>query len=947
MARRAKFVVTLDAAAAAPVSVDYTTQDGTAVSGEDYTPTSGTLTFQPGETRKIVYVTVRKTEEAADEQFSLHLSNPQGVVLAGDLGNCPLLGVPVPPAAGVFLDNFDGAAGTDLVNHTPDVGEKWRVDYRGDVATNGAFLTGAGALVVPNSNGYTFMSTQYLGQRQFYAVEVDFTMLSDPTAIDQNWDLYVFLTDGRPYSFVYADFYAYGGGLELYVEGHRGDIEAQSDVVAGAKDGKPFTGINPVGQSNTLRVEVYATYWRMVVNGVEFYRAEEALEVGVGLIDPYIRLELGNYGTAVTPPYSVDRVWVDDTPLRTTQPFTGNITTLTPVVSANDTLSGAAGSSIDAHIPETGPAALSYNQGAVLNGSGGVSPVSAIWGWYFGAPIQSRAVDVSFQVRWNAPPQVSKGAYLVLSAAEQLQIFCQPDGSLTYTLAITGGVEHPLATVIPGQVMDVLLRQTTRAVDLWLDGQLFYHADRYNVPPYGWAAGVRPTFDLVNSEAYSAIELLSYSVTDYTAPPGATTLLLDTFTGAAGAQLSAHVPDVAVSGVWDGSNVYSGETWVLNGAGQLWLQAAADYGQLGGNATFGPLPQASEYVVELDLMVRDAGTDTQFDWYFGPPGNNSTANRIHVAYYYSGGAHGLNMFLNGQSIGWQVPVVTIQTNFRVRLEVSAAAVKLYVNETLYGLLGGVTMTAPQLELDYQNYYTGAVDTTQGMQFTRVAVETPITGTPSTPSNEAVTPYAGHGSTLVIRDTFSGPQMNLTAHTPDLGGAWSTVNPYDTGPFVTGTGLLAAYNQTTAGQYGLSGGVNATQLPTNDCYVEVDIVFDQESDTEFMLYLRSQHAPAPGNGWGIYNSHFVHGHWRPLSGRVELGQQGDGANFVTALGGPTFQTGNHTLRMEVQGTDVRLKVDGALVLTSTITATVPNPGWCGFEIYPAGNTRLTEFRAGTL
>jgi hypothetical protein len=50
------FVVTLSTAAANTVTVAYTTQDGTAHAGTDYVATSGTLSFAPGETSKIVSV---------------------------------------------------------------------------------------------------------------------------------------------------------------------------------------------------------------------------------------------------------------------------------------------------------------------------------------------------------------------------------------------------------------------------------------------------------------------------------------------------------------------------------------------------------------------------------------------------------------------------------------------------------------------------------------------------------------------------------------------------------------------------------------------------------------------------------------------------------------------------------------------------------------------------
>ena len=77
------FAVTLDRAATAAVTVDYATADGTATAGDDYTATSGTLTFAPGETAKTVSVPIiDDTVDDSGETFTLVLSNASGAVLA-------------------------------------------------------------------------------------------------------------------------------------------------------------------------------------------------------------------------------------------------------------------------------------------------------------------------------------------------------------------------------------------------------------------------------------------------------------------------------------------------------------------------------------------------------------------------------------------------------------------------------------------------------------------------------------------------------------------------------------------------------------------------------------------------------------------------------------------------------------------------------------------------
>lgn len=67
-----KFQVSLGGQADGTVTVDYATADGTATAGEDYTATSGTLSFASGETEKTVSVTVLDdAHDEGSETFSL------------------------------------------------------------------------------------------------------------------------------------------------------------------------------------------------------------------------------------------------------------------------------------------------------------------------------------------------------------------------------------------------------------------------------------------------------------------------------------------------------------------------------------------------------------------------------------------------------------------------------------------------------------------------------------------------------------------------------------------------------------------------------------------------------------------------------------------------------------------------------------------------------------
>jgi hypothetical protein len=81
----ALFPVTLTAVSGTPVTVDFTTAPGTATAPSDYTITTGTLTFAPGETtRNVTVPVIGDTSVEPDETFFVNLSNLSGGGTIGD-----------------------------------------------------------------------------------------------------------------------------------------------------------------------------------------------------------------------------------------------------------------------------------------------------------------------------------------------------------------------------------------------------------------------------------------------------------------------------------------------------------------------------------------------------------------------------------------------------------------------------------------------------------------------------------------------------------------------------------------------------------------------------------------------------------------------------------------------------------------------------------------------
>ena len=108
------FTVTKTGATALPASVDWTTNDVTAVAGSDYTAGSGTLTFTPGQTTATISIPVAgDVTFEPDETFHVDLSNVAGAVVAdgqavGTIQNDD----PMPSAAVNDTSQFEGDSGT-------------------------------------------------------------------------------------------------------------------------------------------------------------------------------------------------------------------------------------------------------------------------------------------------------------------------------------------------------------------------------------------------------------------------------------------------------------------------------------------------------------------------------------------------------------------------------------------------------------------------------------------------------------------------------------------------------------------------------------------------------------------------------------------------------------------------------------------------------------------
>ncbi|GEP54509.1 Calx-beta domain-containing protein [Reyranella soli] len=105
------FTVKLSQAATGPVTVSYSTANGTATAGSDYSALTGTLTFAAGETTKTITVPITgDTTVEADETFTINLANPSGGTIADGAATGTIVNndvAPPPPATGGLSLDYD------------------------------------------------------------------------------------------------------------------------------------------------------------------------------------------------------------------------------------------------------------------------------------------------------------------------------------------------------------------------------------------------------------------------------------------------------------------------------------------------------------------------------------------------------------------------------------------------------------------------------------------------------------------------------------------------------------------------------------------------------------------------------------------------------------------------------------------------------------------------
>ena len=237
----AVFTVTASMTSTTAFSVTYSTANNTATAGVDYTATSGTLTFTPGQTTQTITVQIiGDTIKEANETFFVNLNVPTGATIADPQG----LGVIVDDDRAIVAD-FDNDRRTDLSVFRPSTGYWYSMpsgtgvlnftligvngdlpvpgDYDGDARTDVAvFRPSNGTWYIRRSSDNVLVQTQW-GFGTDKPVQGDFDG-------DGRTDIAVF----RPSNGVWYVLRS-SGGTFLVAFGTDGDVPVQGDYDGDAR----------------------------------------------------------------------------------------------------------------------------------------------------------------------------------------------------------------------------------------------------------------------------------------------------------------------------------------------------------------------------------------------------------------------------------------------------------------------------------------------------------------------------------------------------------------------------------------------------------------------------------------------------------------------------------------------------------------------------------------
>ncbi len=191
----ASIAVTLSAPSGVAASVDWSTADGTATAGSDYTASSGTVSFAPGETTQAVLVPViGDNASEGDETFDVNLSSPVEATIGNATNVVTIVdNDPIPPGSAVLSVTgakvLEGRSGTKVLSLTVTRGGETTTAVNVDYATSDGtalaptdYVAAAGTLAFTANQTSATVDVTVNGDGRLEHDETFFLSLLNPSA---------------------------------------------------------------------------------------------------------------------------------------------------------------------------------------------------------------------------------------------------------------------------------------------------------------------------------------------------------------------------------------------------------------------------------------------------------------------------------------------------------------------------------------------------------------------------------------------------------------------------------------------------------------------------------------------------------------------------------------------------------------------------------------------
>jgi hypothetical protein len=240
----ASFTATLSAACGTPVSVDWSTMDGSAVQPGDYISGSGTLLFAAGDTTEVVDVAVNgDVELEADEEFTVELTGPVNATVSDGFGTGTIVDDELAPVVSINdAAMTEGEVGTSTLSFTVELSRPGAVPATVDWATSDGtasqpsdYLSAASTVTFPAGDVSEPVDVTINGDAVFEFDETFVVDLSNPvdaTMGDPQGEGTISNDDASP-SIAITD--------DSVSEGNAGSATATFDVTLSEPSGAPAT----------------------------------------------------------------------------------------------------------------------------------------------------------------------------------------------------------------------------------------------------------------------------------------------------------------------------------------------------------------------------------------------------------------------------------------------------------------------------------------------------------------------------------------------------------------------------------------------------------------------------------------------------------------------------------------------------------------------------------